>query len=183
MAVLSHGATGTKEDFFGLAATFADDGWRVIDYDARGVGDSTGSGLDRETDLRAVVAYARDTGATAIVLVGGSLGASLSIAMAEELEADAVVSLSAPASSYDALQAAGELPRTTPVMLAVAEGNEPYATDARSLADALGIEPTIVSGERHGTGMFLDHPDLMDQVVAFADDAIASGAASSVGTG
>lgn len=107
----------------------------------------------------------------------------MSIAVAEELEADAVVSLSAPASSYDALQAAGELPRTTPVMLAVAEGNEPYATDARSLADALGIEPTIVSGERHGTGMFLDHPDLMDQVVAFADDAIASGAASSVGTG
>lgn len=183
VAVLSHGATGTKEDFFGLATTFADDGWRVIDYDARGVGDSTGSGSDREEDLRAVVGYARDTGAEAIVLVGGSLGASLSIAMARELAVDAVVSLSAPASSFDALQAAGELPRTTPVMLAVAEGNEPYATDAGRLADALGIEPTVVSGDRHGTGMFIDHPELMEQVVAFADEAIADGETASAGTG
>lgn len=183
VAILSHGATGTKEDFYGLAATFADSGWRVIDYDARGVGDSTGSGLDREEDLRSVVRYARDTGAMAIVLVGGSLGASLSIAMARELAVDAVVSLSAPASSFDALEAAGELPQTISVMLAVAEGNEPYATDARRLADALGMEPTVVSGDRHGTGMFIDHPELMEQVVAFADDAIANGKAASVGIG
>jgi triacylglycerol esterase/lipase EstA (alpha/beta hydrolase family) len=183
VAVLSHGATGTKEDFYGLATTFANRGWRVIAYDARGVGDSTGSGVDRQTDLRAIVGYARDTGAEAIVLVGGSLGGSLSIAMAQELVVDAVVGLSAPASSFGALQAAGELPRTTSVMLAVAEGNEPYATDVRQLADVLGIEPLVVSGDRHGTGMFLDHPDLMDQVVAFANDATVKSATTSAGTG
>ncbi len=183
VAVLSHGATGTKEGFYDLATVFADHGWRVIAYDARGVGDSTGSGLDRQEDLRAVVGYARDSGASAIVLVGGSLGGSLSIAMARELAVDAVVGLSAPASSFDALQVAGELPRTTPVMLAVAEGNEPYDSDARQLADALGIEPVVVSGDGHGTGMFRDNPGLMDQVVAFADEAIVGGATTSAGTG
>ena len=98
VAVLSHGATGTKEDFFDLADAFAERGWRAIAYDARAQA--------REDDLTAVVAYARHTGATSVVLVGGSLGASLSIAMAAELHVQAVVSLSASAATFDALPAA-----------------------------------------------------------------------------
>jgi dienelactone hydrolase len=164
VVVLSHGATGTKEDFFGLAGVFADDGWRAIAYDARSA--------TREDDLRAVVAYARDSGATSLVLVGGSLGASLSISMAVELEVQAVVSLSAPAPSFDALEAAGAIGDSIPVFVAVAESNEPYATDAVEIADALGTSATIVSGNGHGTGMFRDHPELMDAILAFADDEI-----------
>jgi pimeloyl-ACP methyl ester carboxylesterase len=164
VAVLSHGATGTKEDFFGIAEAFAEDGWRAIAYDARAQA--------REDDLRAVVAYARTTGATAVVLVGGSLGASLSISMAAELQVQAVVSLSAPAGSYGALRAAQEIGDSLPVLVAVAEENEPYATDALRIAEALGIAPTIVSGNGHGSGMFRDHPDLMGTVVAFADEAV-----------
>jgi dienelactone hydrolase len=164
VVVLSHGATGTKEDFFGLAGVFAEDGWRAIAYDAPLTA--------REDDLRAVVAYARDSGATSVVLVGGSLGASLSISMAAELEVQAVVSLSAPASSFGALEAAGAIGDSIPVLVAVAEGNQPYAADAVKIADALGTSATIVSGDRHGTGMFRDHPELMDAIVAFADGAI-----------
>ncbi len=171
VAVLSHGATGTKEDFYGLATALADDGWRVIAYDARGVGDSTGPGEDRQADLRSVVTYARGSGMESLMLAGGSLGASLSISMAAELHADAVVSLSAPGDAFEALQAATEL-RDTPVLLVVAEDNEPYATDAHRLAEALGVQPTIVSGDRHGTGVFVDHPELMATIVAFADGAV-----------
>lgn len=164
VVVLSHGATGTKEDFFGLAGVFAEGGWRAIAYDARSAA--------REDDLRAVVAYARDSGATSVVLVGGSLGASLSISMAAELEVQAVVSLSAPASSFDALEAAEAIGDSIPIFVAVAEGNQPYAADAVKIADALGTSATIVSGDGHGTGMFRDHPELMDTIVAFADGAI-----------
>lgn len=164
VVVLSHGATGTKEDFFGLAGVFAEGGWRAIAYDARSAA--------REDDLRAVVAYARDSGATSVVLVGGSLGASLSISMAAELDVQAVVSLSAPASSFGALEAAEAIGDSIPMLVAVAEGNQPYADDAVTIADALGTSPTIVSGDRHGTGMFRDHPELMDTIVAFADGAI-----------
>lgn len=164
VAVLSHGATGTKEDFFGLAGAFAEGGWRAIAYDARAQA--------REDDLRAVVAYARQTGATSVVLVGGSLGASLSISMATELDVQAVVSLSASAASFDALQTAEEIGGSIPMLVAVAEGNEPFASDAHRIADALGIAPTIVSGDRHGTGMFRDHPELMETIVAFANEAV-----------
>jgi pimeloyl-ACP methyl ester carboxylesterase len=164
VAVLSHGATGTKEDFFGLAGAFADRGWRAIAYDARAQA--------REDDLAAVVAYARRSGATSVVLVGGSLGASLSIAMASELHVQGVASLSASADTFDALRAAKAIGDSIPLFVAAAADNEPYATDAHRIADALQIEPTIVSGSGHGSGMFLDHPDLMDGVVTFADTAV-----------
>lgn len=159
VAVLSHGATGTKEDFYAIAQAFADGGWRAIAYDA---------GDDREGDLGAVVTYARDTGAETVVLVGGSLGASLSIAMADELDADGVVALSPPAASFGAAEAAASL--RAPLFVAVAEDNEPYATDVRTIARAAGVQAVIVTGKGHGTGMFIDHPELMDQVVAFASD-------------
>jgi pimeloyl-ACP methyl ester carboxylesterase len=173
VVVMSHGATGTKEDFYGLASAFARDGWRVLDYDARGVGDSTGSlGDRRDVDLRAVVEHARETGARRIVLAGGSLGASLSISMASELRADALVSLSAPASTFGALDAARALGGTIPVFVAAAVDNEPFASDARAIAGALGEEPTIVTGDGHGTGMFKDHPALIDAIVRWTDRAV-----------
>lgn len=171
VAVLSHGSTGTMEDFYSLAAGFAHGGWRAIAYDARGVGRSTGTpGVNRQEDLRAAVAYARRTGARSILLAGGSLGASLSLAMAAEVHADAVVSLSAPADAYDALAAAAK--DTMPVFVAAAEDNAPYADDARAIAQALGVKPTIVSGSGHGTGMFLDHPDLIPTIVSWANTAL-----------
>jgi alpha-beta hydrolase superfamily lysophospholipase len=171
VAILSHGATGTKEDLYPLASAFASAGWLAIAYDARGVGESTGArGEHRDADLRAVAEFARSGGSRSIVLVGGSLGASLSIAMADELDASAVVSLSAPADAFGAIDAAGEL--EVPVFVAAAADNEPFADDARALARALGVTATIVTGEGHGTGMLADHPDLIDRIVSFANDAV-----------
>lgn len=169
VAVLSHGVNGTKEDFYPLAEALADAGWRVTVYDARGVGASSGSrGEHRDVDLRAVVGHATQPGADGLLLVGGSLGASLSLSVAAELHATGVVSLSAPAGTFGALAAARALGGAIPVFVAAAEDDEPYAGDALAIAEAVGTEPVIVSGDGHGTGMFLDHPDLIDTVVSFA---------------
>ena len=174
VAVLSHGVTGTKEDFYGLASALAADGWRVFAYGARGAGTSTGAPeADREEDLRAVVDHARATGGKEVLLAGGSVGASLSISMARELEAGAVVSLSAPAGAFDALEAAHELRDSIPVFVVAARENEPFATDARAIADVLAVSPTIVDGDGHGSGMLRDHPDLIDEILAFADGSVA----------
>jgi pimeloyl-ACP methyl ester carboxylesterase len=179
VVVLSHGATGTKEDFYPIAEAFAADGWRVIAYDAPGVGDSTGTnGEGREEALTSVVEHARDTGAEAVVLIGGSMGAGLSLAMAAPLQVDAVVSLSAPATAYDALDAARAMPDDIPVFVTAAEDNEPYASEAREIAEVLGVDAVIVSGGGHGSGVFKDHPELLDRVIAWADDAVGNGSAT-----
>lgn len=168
VAVLSHGATGTKEGFTPLAQAFADAGWTAIAYDARGVGGSGGErDGDRRPDLRAVVAQARADGARRVVLVGASMGGGLSLALAGELDADGVVSLSSPAGAYDAAAAVGSL-RGTPLLFVAAAGDHPYVDDARAMAAAAGVTPVVVDGDRHGTGMFLDHPDLAGRIVAFA---------------
>jgi alpha-beta hydrolase superfamily lysophospholipase len=173
VAVLSHGVTGTKEDFYGLASALAADGWRVFAYDARGAGTSTGAPeADREEDLRAVVDHAGATGGKEVLRAGGSVGASLSISMARELEAGAVVSLSAPAGAFDALEAARELRGSIPVFVAAARENQPFATDARSIAAALAVSPSIVDGDGHGSGMLRDHPELIEEVLAFADGSV-----------
>lgn len=179
VAVMSHGATGTKEDFYPVAEAFAADGWRVIAYDAPGVGDSTGTnGEDREEALTAVVDHARETGARSVVLIGGSMGAGLSLAMAAPLHADAVVSLSAPASAYGALDAARAMPGDVAVFVIAAQDNEPYASEARDIAAAAGVDAVIVSGSGHGSGVFKDHRELLDRVIAWADDAMEGAGAS-----
>ena len=179
VVVMSHGATGTKEDFYPAAEAFAADGWRVIAYDGPGVGDSTGTnGQDREEALTAVVDHARETGAGSVVLIGGSMGAGLSLAMAAPLHVDAVVSLSAPATAYDALDAARAMPDDIAVFVAASEDNEPYASEARDIAEAAGVEAVIVSGSGHGSGVFKDHAELLDRVIAWADDAVDGAVAS-----
>jgi hypothetical protein len=38
---------------------------------------------------------------------------------------------------------------------------------------AAGVDPVIVSGARHGSGVVIDHPELLAQIVAFAAKAAA----------
>jgi dienelactone hydrolase len=173
VVILTHGATGTKEGYYPVMPALADAGWRVIGYDAQGVGDSSGEvDADREGDLRAAVAYARSTGGDTVGLVGASLGAFLSLSMAGELRADGVVALS-PYLGLPADEMASSL-GGIPTLLVVAEDNEPYASDTRELATALGVEPIIVSGDNHGTGVLADHPEVADQIATFLQDRVAS---------
>jgi alpha-beta hydrolase superfamily lysophospholipase len=171
VVVLSHGATTTKEDMYPAMEAFVADGWRAIAYDAPGVGNSTGVlGVGWEDALRSIVERARATGARHVVLVGSSMGAGLSIAMAAQVDADAVIALSPPASAYDALTAAGSLPM--PLFVAAAWGNGSYVDDAKAIAEAAGTQAVLVDGHGHGIGMAKDHPELLDQMVSWADQVI-----------
>jgi len=161
VVVMSHGATGTMEGFYELAPAFADAGWRVILYDARDVD-------DRPVDLSGAVDAAREQRVDRLVLIGASLGASVSLSMAEELGADAVVALSPSASTFGALQAVESFASDIGVFVVAAADDNGYPESARQIASAAGTEPNIVSGEGHGTGTLDDHPDLIDRIVAWA---------------
>ena len=81
--------------------------------------------------------------------------------------------LSAPAATFDALEAARDLRGDIPVFVAAAREDEPFATDARAIAVELGVPPTIVDGDGHGSGMLRDHPRLTEEILAFADASLA----------
>lgn len=93
MVVLLHGGGQTRHSWAGAMRALLANGYRVINFDARGHGDSgwsaTGDYLldHRASDLRAVVGDARP-----LALVGASLGGATAIhAVAQGLAVDALV--------------------------------------------------------------------------------------------
>ena len=107
-----------------------------------------------------------------LVLVGGSIGASVSLALGDEVNADGIVALSPPADAFDALPAARALPDDMPVLVAAAEGDDGFAADAREIATAVGEDPLIVPGHAHATGMPVDHPELIERIVRWANGSV-----------
>lgn len=163
--VLSHGADSTKESFFPLLPALADVGFRAIAYDARGIGISEGEpDIDtRADDLAAVVAAVRASGATTVVLGGSSLGGAVTLSAAEDLDAEALILLSPAVPDASAIGHVAKIP----VLISVAEDDEPFTRYARDLGDVLGVRPIVVSGTAHGARMLVDHPELAEQIAAF----------------
>ncbi|MBA2933794.1 alpha/beta fold hydrolase [Sphingomonas sp. CGMCC 1.13654] len=92
--ILLHGGGQTRHSWSGAVRTLIDAGYRVINFDARGHGDSAWSSAgaydldDRAADLKAIAALAGDR----FVLVGASLGGATAIhAVAQGLRPRAIV--------------------------------------------------------------------------------------------
>jgi dienelactone hydrolase len=158
--VISHGVSTTRRDYYAIAAKFAAGGFTAVAYDARGD--------HRRDDLAAAVAWARDQGATKVALLGGSHGGCISIVYAAELDADAIVTLSAGGSceGRDAVEYASQFGDIRAQFVA-AEGDSGFIDTTRALATATGTEPVIVDGGGHGNGVTDDHPEILDDLVAF----------------
>ena len=79
--VLAHGGRFNKESWAQQARTLASAGFQVLAIDFRGYGKSKGPGdaqpMDAplHLDVLAAVRYLRETGATSVSIVGGSMGA------------------------------------------------------------------------------------------------------------
>ena len=137
--VLAHGAGTTMESWYSAMDDFADAGYRVVAFDSRGVGDSegtrSGDAAARAEDIEAVVADARDRGAARVVVMGSSLGAAATLAVAATQDLDAVVGVS-PASVPAAIDAV-----TEPAFFVVSRGDQGPAANATELGRHFGRRP------------------------------------------
>jgi alpha-beta hydrolase superfamily lysophospholipase len=163
--VLAHGAGTTMESWYAAMDDFAAAGYKVVAFDARGVGDSGGTLVTdpaaRAQDIEAVVRDARHRGASRVVVMGSSLGAEAMFLVARDEKLDAVVGVS-PAVVPDGLDEV-----TEPAFFVASRGDVGPAANAVVLGRHFGMPPKIVSGSVHGADLFADHPEAARAIVAF----------------
>jgi pimeloyl-ACP methyl ester carboxylesterase len=163
--VLAHGAGTTMESWYAPMEAFADAGYRVLAFDARGVGGSTGAlsydPAARAADIEATLQHVRDEGVSRVVVMGSSLGAQAALIVAGREDVAAVVGVS-PATVPEGLDAI-----TAPALFVASAGDRGPAQNARMLARHFGRPARIVSGSVHGADLFADHPQAARAVVGF----------------
>jgi pimeloyl-ACP methyl ester carboxylesterase len=165
--VLAHMRGRDQATWSAFAAEAAAAGHRVLTFDFRGYGQSTGArDTELSTDLRAAIALMADEEVDRIVVIGASMGGTAAIDVASDAELAGVVALSAPAN-FMGLEAAGvAIDVGEPLLAIAAEDDAPYADDARAITDA-ALTPTleILPGSAHGTNLFADHGDVLTDLL------------------
>jgi pimeloyl-ACP methyl ester carboxylesterase len=170
--VLAHQYLSDHCEWMDFAHELAGGGYRALAIDLRGNGASSGGAPGRyDRDVIAAAKRLRADGATKVVLVGASMGATAVLVAGSELKpgAGAVISLSAPAR-YRALDALFAVRHSrVPVRFLASRLDQPFAGDARRLMRASVAKDKAVAvyaGARHGSSV-LDVPAAKALVLAF----------------
>lgn len=140
-------------------------GRQVLAFDFSGDGSSDAIDDGRlDLDVLAAVAEARRRGATTVVVIGASKGATAAVtaAGARGSGIDGVVSLSAVGSYLNADAEAAAARVKVPVLFAAARGDGSLAEVAQALARTCGCaypDVLVFDGTSHGTRLLSGGPD------------------------
>jgi alpha-beta hydrolase superfamily lysophospholipase len=136
--IFSNQTDTLAKDWDGIAQQFAAQGYSTLAYDYRGSGQSQGQYAPAAlaTDLRAAVAFARGQGARKVVLLGASLGGTVTANVAADAGIAAVIILSAP-RQWIGLDVTDALLRsiTAPKLFLNSE-QDTFAQDTQAMYDA-----------------------------------------------
>jgi pimeloyl-ACP methyl ester carboxylesterase len=134
-------------------------GYRVLAFDFNGEGRSRRGDTSKNSgDVEAAARFARERGATGVVLVGASRGGTAVLVAASRLDppATAVLSLSG-VDEYAGESAIQAVPRlTAPVLFLAATGDGSFPTMAKAMYDATPGDRrslVVVPGQVHGTAL------------------------------
>ncbi|HSL15602.1 MAG TPA: alpha/beta hydrolase [Actinomycetota bacterium] len=165
--VLSHMYPADQRSWWRFAERLAEDGYTALTFDFRGYCPGGVAGCsegEKEIgriwqDVVAAIEFLRSHGATTVVLMGASMGATASLIAAAQqgVGVSAIVSLSAPVS-FEGLTATAEvLARVTAAKFFVAGVGDPNgAADAAEALYAQSPQPKrveILPADDHGTDL------------------------------
>ena len=170
--ILTHMRGRDQTSWFPFARFIGESGYKVLTFDFRGYGKSSGvkdTRMDR--DLEAAIAYMRAKGAKQVILIGASMGGTAVIELASESQVQGVAALSPPAEfgRINALIAVESM--VIPLLLIVAEKDSQYYADARKIESAAAATQfLVVEGQEHGTNMLVYHRnEIFANLLAFVD--------------
>jgi pimeloyl-ACP methyl ester carboxylesterase len=154
--VLAHQSDASMCQWLRFAMVLADQGYRVVAFDFAGFGAS--SPTESKTyleDIRTAVTYLRERGTPRVVVIGASMGATMSIVAAAAIRPplDGVIAISPPPifDSVNAERAAVEL--GTPALYIAGEADGDYDVYAEDIYDATPEDLRgllIVDAPEHG---------------------------------
>ena len=170
--ILSHMRGRNQTSWFPFARLASTSGYKVMTFDFRGYGKSTGTRDTRmDRDLEAAVAYVRAKGAKQVILIGASMGGTAAIEIAAEIDVQGVAALSPP-TSFGRINALGAVSSMLiPLLLIVAENDPPFTSSAREIETAAAATQFLeLPGQEHGTNLYSAHIDQVSGILlAFID--------------
>jgi pimeloyl-ACP methyl ester carboxylesterase len=154
--VLAHQSDGSLCEWLPYGQVLAGRGYRVLAFDFAGSGSSTNPKQKTYVeDIRTAVVYLRDQGVKTIVIIGASMGATMSVVAAAAIipPVDGVVAISPPLT-FDGVNAEKAAPSLrTPALYIAGETDGDFATYAQAIANATPTELRqllVVHSSQHG---------------------------------
>lgn len=184
-ALLLHMMPATKESWKPFVKVLVQAGYSCLAIDERGHGESEGGPggykefTDKEQqakmyDVRVAFAFLQERGATPenAVVIGASIGANLSIVFLGEQEAMTRAVALSPGVDYRGVvtePAIRSLAAGQRVLLVASEEDVASAKSIKILHEANPAQTTLrmESGLGHGTAMFENKPELMNEVITW----------------
>jgi pimeloyl-ACP methyl ester carboxylesterase len=155
--VLAHQSDASLCQWLPYAQVLATKGYRVLAFDFAGYGSS--SVPQQKTyveDLRTAVAYLRDRGTPRVVIMGASMGATMSVVAAAAITTppvDGVIALSPPVT-FDGVNAEKAAPSLkTPALYVAGDADGDYEVYAKAINQATPADLRdlmVVSSPQHG---------------------------------
>jgi len=154
--VLAHQSDGSLCEWLPYGEQLAEQGFRVLAFDFVGSGSS--SMPKQKTyveDIRTAVEYLRGQGALKVVIMGASMGATMSIVAGAAIAppVDGVVALSPPLT-FDGVNAERAAPSLkSPVLYVAGDTDGDYASYAKAIYDATPANlrsQLVVTAPQHG---------------------------------
>jgi pimeloyl-ACP methyl ester carboxylesterase len=154
--VLAHQSDADLCQWMPYAQTLANRGYRVLAFDFAGYGSST---MPRQKtyveDIRTAVTYLRDQGTQRVVIIGASMGATMSVVAAAAITppVDGVIALSPPVT-FDGVNAEKAAPSLkSPALYVAGDADGDYAVYARAISEATPADMrdlVVVPAPQHG---------------------------------
>ena len=177
--LLLHMLGADRSDWQTLATTLNEAGYNTLALDMRGHGDTGGA---RDWELAAAdhvlvwqyLAERPDVDPTRIGVIGGSIGANMTLRLGAAVPQIPTIVLLSPGLNYDGVMTEPEMAGwgDRPVFI-VASSEDSYAADSSTTLASLATHNSstlhLYDGAGHGTAMLRGAPDLTQRILAWLE--------------